>query len=107
MFSSCGQESFSFHYTVSRVVCLVCKKVGVAAAAAWNSRNVYFAYLRETPPESFDSSVGRAVDCSGVLKSIGRWFESGSKDKIFFFSHYFWCTIIISPYSFSLALITT
>ena len=29
---------------------------------------------------SFDSSVGRAVDCSGILISIGRWFESGSKD---------------------------
>ncbi|GIY58257.1 hypothetical protein CEXT_698071 [Caerostris extrusa] len=28
-----------------------------------------------------DSSVGRAVDCSGVLLvSIGRWFDSGSTD---------------------------
>ena len=34
---------------------------------------------------SFDSSAGRAVDCSGILKSIGRWFESGSKETEFFF----------------------
>ena len=34
---------------------------------------------------SFDSSVGRAVDCSGTKLSIGRWFESGSKDNFFFF----------------------
>eukprot|EP00984_Skeletonema_dohrnii_P033771 scaffold31425_cov94-Skeletonema_dohrnii-CCMP3373.AAC.2 len=31
---------------------------------------------------SLDSSVGRAVDCSGVLTklSIGHWFDSGSRD---------------------------
>ena len=31
---------------------------------------------------SFDSSVGRAVDCSRIHRqiSIGRWFKSGSKD---------------------------
>ena len=40
---------------------------------------------------SFDSSVGRAVDCSGTKLSIGRWFESGSKDKIFFSFHFFLC----------------
>jgi hypothetical protein len=29
----------------------------------------------------FDSSVGRAVDCSRIEQiSIGRWFKSGSKD---------------------------
>ena len=33
---------------------------------------------------SFDSSVGRAVDCRGVKLSIGRWFKSGSKDFFFF-----------------------
>ena len=38
---------------------------------------------------SFDSSVGRAVDCSGIKLSIGRWFESGSKDELFFLSFSF------------------
>ena len=33
---------------------------------------------------TFDSSVGRAVDCScEQLISIGRWFNSGSKEVIF------------------------
>ena len=32
---------------------------------------------------SFDSSAGRAVDCSGQLISIGRWFNPGSKDFYF------------------------
>ena len=36
---------------------------------------------------TFDSSVGRAVDCScEQLISIGRWFKSGSKDNDFVFS---------------------
>ena len=36
---------------------------------------------------SFDSSVGRAEDCSGQKKqvSLGRWFNSGSKEFFFFF----------------------
>ncbi len=35
----------------------------------------------------FDSSVGRAEDCSGsMLRSLGRWFESGSKEEIFSYS---------------------
>ena len=34
---------------------------------------------------STDSSVGRAVDCSGEKLSIGRWFESGSVDFFFLF----------------------
>ena len=45
---------------------------------------------------SFDSSVGRAVDCSVTLQlSIGHWFESGSKDFHFinsstiFYKHLF------------------
>ena len=30
---------------------------------------------------TFDSSVGRAEDCSGkCLESLGRWFKSGSKE---------------------------
>jgi hypothetical protein len=34
---------------------------------------------------TFDSSVGRAVDCSWLKqRSIGRWFKSGSKDCLFF-----------------------
>ena len=37
--------------------------------------------LRLWNPETFDSSVGRAVDCSSWNQiSIGRWFKSGSKD---------------------------
>lgn len=33
---------------------------------------------------SFDSSVGRAEDCSGRSQaSLGRWFESGSKEPTF------------------------
>jgi hypothetical protein len=31
---------------------------------------------------SRDSSVGRAVDCSGKLSSIGHWFDSGSRDDL-------------------------
>ena len=34
----------------------------------------------------FDSSVGRAVDCSSVELSIGRWFKSGSKELFIVFS---------------------
>ena len=36
---------------------------------------------------SRDSSVGRAEDCSGILLSLGHWFESGSRDflNVFFF----------------------
>ena len=31
---------------------------------------------------TFDSSVGRAEDCSGFrLESLGRWFNSGSKEN--------------------------
>ena len=34
---------------------------------------------------TFDSSVGRAVDCSWLKqRSIGRWFKSGSKDCLLF-----------------------
>ena len=34
------------------------------------------------PSTTFDSSVGRAVDCRGYGQvSIGRWFKSGSKDS--------------------------
>ena len=33
------------------------------------------------PTCTFNSSVGRAEDCSAVsLISLGRWFNSGSKD---------------------------
>ncbi len=42
---------------------------------------------------TFDSSVGRAVDCrcnTWEQISIGHWFKSGSKEDIFFqASHYF------------------
>ena len=41
-------------------------------------------YCRFTSP--FDSSVGRAVDCSwqtAKQASIGHWFESGSKEELF------------------------
>ena len=43
----------------------------------------YIAQFEASFPEAFDSSVGRAVDCSGLWTSIGRWFESGSKDFFF------------------------
>ena len=34
---------------------------------------------------SFDSSVGRAEDCSGINQtSLGRWFNSGSKEYFFY-----------------------
>ena len=36
-----------------------------------------------------DSSVGRAEDCSGILISLGRWFESGSVDFFFLFFFFF------------------
>ena len=43
---------------------------------------------------SRDSSVGRAEDCRGKSKtSLGRWFESGSRDiffGVFFFSNSIW-----------------
>ena len=35
---------------------------------------------------ALDSSVGRAVDCSSVELSIGRWFKSGSKELFIVFS---------------------
>ena len=39
----------------------------------------YFSLI--VTQQSRDSSVGRAVDCSGLkLKSIGHWFDSGSRD---------------------------
>ena len=31
---------------------------------------------------ALDSSVGRAVDCSGNRRSIGHWFDSGSRDML-------------------------
>ncbi len=36
---------------------------------------------------SFDSSVGRAEDCSWQLMqiSLGRWFDSGSKEFFFYY----------------------
>ena len=37
---------------------------------------------------SFDSSVGRAEDCRELKSSLGRWFESGSKD-IFYWTFFF------------------
>ena len=48
----------------------------------------YFIFLIKWPllaalSVSFDSSVGRAEDCSGCQHwqvSLGRWFKSGSKD---------------------------
>ena len=42
-----------------------------------------FQLVKQSPT---DSSVGRAVDCRGVWKSIGRWFESGSVDSFLLFS---------------------
>ena len=43
-------------------------------------------FLRLLIIAAFDSSVGRAVDCSWKTKqtSIGHWFESGSKENFFF-----------------------
>jgi hypothetical protein len=54
------------------VLCLVCYLLKEQISAA---------YYRAT----FDSSVGRAVDCSWVQKqtSIGRWFNSVSKESSF------------------------
>ena len=47
--------------------------------------------------QSFDSSVGRAVDCSEkvVELSIGRWFKSGSKDILLWlhFGHQYKCVV--------------
>ena len=42
--------------------------------------------LQKESHNAFDSSVGRAVDCSWFnesQKSIGRWFKSGSKESYF------------------------
>ena len=51
---------------------------------------IYFCIPSLYP--SFDSSVGRAVDCSWLdmrRASIGRWFESGSKEEYFFKCSFF------------------
>lgn len=63
--------------------------------------------------ESFDSSAGRAEDCRVMWLSLGRWFNSGSKEFFYFlffihlFIFYFTCfSLIISifPIHFILLL---
>ena len=42
--------------------------------------DLFFRMYQYEQVVSLDSSVGRAVDCSGISKSIGHWFDSGSRD---------------------------
>ena len=37
-------------------------------------------FVQQLITQTRDSSVGRAVDCRVTLPSIGRWFDSGSRE---------------------------
>ena len=98
IFDSVGGELVSSpHQTVKQEKLITWNKTERVTFCPWTARSTEFwHFLLITKSLTGYSSVGRAVDCSGLLISIGRWFNSGCPEICFcFLSSWAWDKIKI------------
>ena len=82
LLSDTGDRDLFLH----RYVCIMNQPIFLSQFPVVRSSGWEKAWFWHFPfQSSFDSSVGRAVDCSGIWSSIGRWLESGLKDIFYIF----------------------